>query len=104
MTHAEKLARIEVLMASPDVIELEALAAEVEAFEKQAFPVPHATLSESMKFLRDQTGETQKEISARAGLPIRVWKGLENFGWSPSINQAKRLHAIGIPASVILAP
>jgi len=104
MTHAEKLARIEVLMASPDVIELDALSTEVEAFEKQAFPVPAPTLAEAMKFRRDQTGETRKQIATRADIPLSHWKWLESGNWQPTFDDAKRLYAIGIPASVLLAP
>ena len=39
MTHAEKLQRIQALMDSPDVRELEALAAEVDEFERKAYPL-----------------------------------------------------------------
>jgi HTH-type transcriptional regulator/antitoxin HigA len=102
MTHAEKLKRIEILMASPDVIELEALTAEVTAFEKEHFPIEPPTLLEAMKFRRDQMGETQKEISARAGMTLSGWKRLEAGEVSPSITEAKRLYSVGIPASVLL--
>ena len=52
MNHAQKLKRIETLMASPDVIELESLSAEVEAFEKEAYPIPLPTIPEAMLFRR----------------------------------------------------
>lgn len=102
MTHAEKLKRIETLMASPDVIELDALAAEVETFEKVAFPIDPPTIAEAMKFRREQMGENQREISLRAGMSLNRWKILESGKVEPSIADARKLHKIGIPASVIL--
>ena len=69
MTNAEKLKR----MASPDVLELNALVDEVEAFEKTACPVPAPTLPEAMRFRRDQMAETQREMLARAGMSLARW-------------------------------
>lgn len=102
MTHAEKLKRIETLMASPDVIELEALSVEVEAFEKEVYPIPLPTVSEAMKFRREQMGENQREISLRAGMSLNRWKHLESGKNEPSLPDARKLYAVGIPASVIL--
>jgi antitoxin component HigA of HigAB toxin-antitoxin module len=102
MTHAEKLKRIETLMASPDVIELDALAAEVEAFEKVAYPIASPTIAEAMKFRREQMGENQREISLRAGMSLNRWKHLESGKNEPSIADARKLYAVGIPVSVIL--
>ncbi len=103
MTHEQKLKRIETLMASPDVIELDALTAEVEAYEKEHFPiVDPPTLPEAMRFRRDQMGETQKEISARAGMTLAGWRRLEAGEVSPSITEAKRLYSVGIPAGATL--
>lgn len=102
MTYAEKLKRIETLMASADVVELETLSADVAAFEKEHFPIEPLTLPEAMLFRRNQMGETQKEISARAGMTLAGWKRLEAGEVSPSITEAKRLYSVGIPASVLL--
>jgi len=102
MTHAEKLKRIETLMASPDVIELDALYADLEAFEKVAYPIPRPTIADAMKFRREQMGENQKEISVRAGMSLNRWKHLESGKNEPSIADARKLYAVGIPASVIL--
>ena len=89
-------------MASPDVIELDALAAEVAAFEKLAHPIDPPTLSESMKFRREQMGENQREISLRAEMSLSSWKNLENGKNAPSLADARKLYAVGIPASVLL--
>jgi HTH-type transcriptional regulator/antitoxin HigA len=102
MTHAEKLKRIEMLMASPDVIELDALTAEVEAYEKEHFPIEPPTLPEAMIFRRQQMGETQREISLRAGMSLNRWKHLESGKNEPSLPDARKLYAVGIPAGVIL--
>lgn len=102
MTHAEKLKRIETLMASPDVLELDALAAEVAAFEKVAYPIPPPTLPDAMKFRREQMGENQREISLRAGMSLIRWRQLESGKNQPSLSDAQKLYAVGIPASVIL--
>lgn len=102
MTHAEKLKRIDTLWASPDVIELESLSAEVEAFEKGAYPIPPPTIPEAMKFRREQMGETQCEISLRAGMHYNHWERLESGKNEPSLPDARKLYAVGIPASVIL--
>ena len=104
MNHAQKLKRIETLMASPDVIELESLAAEVEAFEKEAYPIPLPTIPEAMKCRREQMLENQREISLRAGMSLNRWKHLESGKCEPSIADARKLHAVGVPASVILRP
>jgi antitoxin component HigA of HigAB toxin-antitoxin module len=102
MTYAEKLKRIETLMDSPDVIELDALAAEVEAFEKVAYPIDPPNIAEAMKFRREQMGENQREISLRAGMSLNRWKHLESGKNEPSIADARKLYAVGIPVSVIL--
>jgi antitoxin component HigA of HigAB toxin-antitoxin module len=102
--HGEKLKRIDELLQSPDVRELDALTAEVEAYEKERFPIAAPTLSEAMKFRRDQMGESPEEISQRAGMPPWIWKRLEAGEWSPSITEARKLHAVGISASVLLGP
>lgn len=102
MTHAEKLKRIETLMESSDVIELDSLTAEVVAFERRAFPIDPPTIPEAMKFRRDQTGETQKEISMCAGMSLNRWRIIESGKFAPNINDARKLYAVGIPASVLL--
>ncbi|MFM2243048.1 MAG: hypothetical protein RLZ97_1903 [Verrucomicrobiota bacterium] len=102
MTYEEKLKRIEELMGCPEVIELAALTAEVEAHEAANHPLPAPSLAESMKFRREQMGESVEEISTRAGLPPVVWKRLETGEWVPSMTEARKLHAVGIPASVLL--
>jgi antitoxin component HigA of HigAB toxin-antitoxin module len=102
MTHAEKLKRIETLMASPDVIELDALITEVEAFEKVAYPIPLPTIPEAMTFRREQMGENQREISLRAGMSLNRWKHLESGKNEPSLPDARKLYAVGIPAEVLL--
>jgi len=89
-------------MASPDVIELDALMVEVEAFEKKAFPISRPTIATAMKFRRDQMGENQRQISMRAGMSLNKWKHLESGKNEPSIADARRLYAIGIPADVLL--
>jgi DNA-binding XRE family transcriptional regulator len=102
MTHSEKLKRIETLMASPDVIELDAIFAEVEAFEKLAYPIPLPTIPEAMKSRREQMGENQREISMRAGMSLNRWKHLESGKNEPSIADARKLYSVGISAYVIL--
>ena len=103
MNHAQKLKRIETLMASPDVIELEALSAEVETFEKEAYPISLPTIPEAMKFRREQMLESQREISLRAGMSLKRWRGLENSSYTPSFMDAKKLCSVGIPANVIFS-
>jgi antitoxin component HigA of HigAB toxin-antitoxin module len=102
MKHSEKLKRIETLMASPDVIELDALTAEVAEYERKMFPMEMPSVAEAMKFRREQMGETQKEISVRANMTLAGWRRLEAGEVQPSITEAKRLYAIGIPAKVLL--
>jgi DNA-binding XRE family transcriptional regulator len=102
MTNAQKLKRIVALMASPDVLELEALSAEVEAFEKIAFPIALPSIATAMNFRRNQMDENQKQISFRAGISLNRWKKLEAGKCQPSIADACKLYAIGIPASVLL--
>jgi hypothetical protein len=104
MDHAQKLKRIETLMASPDVIELDALMQEVDAFERSSLPISTPTIAESMQFRRQQMLETQKEISTRAGMSLARWKILESGKNEPSMPDARKLYAVGIPASVILQP
>jgi HTH-type transcriptional regulator / antitoxin HigA len=101
MTHSEKLERIEMLMSSPDVIELDALTSEVAAFEREHFPIAPPTLGEAMKFRREQMRENQKEISTKAGMPLSSWKALESGKNQPSMKDARCLYAVGIPAAVI---
>jgi hypothetical protein len=100
MTHSEKLERIRMLISSPDVMELGTLISEVAAYERVHFPVALPTLGEAMQFRRMQMGETQKEISMRAGISLNRWMLLEK-GMSPSLKDARCLHAVGIPADVI---
>jgi len=102
MTHSEKLERIRMLMSSPDVMELGTLISEVAAYERVHFPVALPTLGEAMQFRRMQMGETQKEISMRAGISLNRWKLLEK-GMPPSLKDARCLHAVGIPADVIFS-
>ena len=102
MNHAQKLKRIETLMASPDVIELDSLAAEIDAFEREAYPIPLPTIHEAMMFRREQMGENQREISTRAGISLNRWKRMESGKNEPSMSDARKLYAVGIPASVIL--
>lgn len=104
MTHAQKLQRIESLMASPDVLELELLAAEVAAFEKATFPAALPTVAQAMKFRREQMRENQREISLRAGISLNRWKHLERGKNAASIADARKLYGIGIPPDVLLAP
>lgn len=101
MNHAQKLKRIETLMASPDVIELDALTAEVAAFEREHFPIAPPTLGEAMKFRREQMQENQREISLRSGMSLYRWKHLESGKFEPSMKDARCLYAVGIPAAVI---
>ncbi len=89
-------------MASPDVIELDALTADVAAFEKLAYPMTPPTLADVMKYLREQMGETPKEISMRAGIALSSWKHLENGKNAPSFADARKLYAVGIPAGALL--
>ena len=102
MTHTQKLERIETLMASPDVIELDSLSSEVAAFEREHFPIAPPTLGEAMKFRREQMRENQKEISVRSGMSLSSWKALESGKNQPSMKDARCLYAVGIPAAVIL--
>lgn len=101
--YEQKLARIDELMTSPDVVELDALSAEVEAFEREAFPIQPPTLPQAMRFRREQMGESQRQIALRAGMSLNRWKHLESGKIEPSIADARKLYAIGIPPSVLLA-
>jgi len=84
------------------VIEFHALAAEIDAFERETYPIPPPTIPEAMTFRREQMLENQREISLRAGMSLNRWKLLESGKCEPSIADARKLHAVGIPASVIL--
>ena len=102
MTRAQKLKRIYKLIKSPDVVDRDALIAEVGAFEKAAYPIPLPTIPDAMKFRRDQMGETQKEISMRAGMSLNRWKLIESGKFNPKIEDARKLYSVGIPAEVLL--
>lgn len=102
MTHAEKINRLEDLMRDSIVIEFHALAAEIDAFEREAYPIPPPTIPEAMLFRREQMQENQREISLRAGMSLNRWKHLESGKNEPSLPDARKLYAVGIPASVIL--
>ena len=102
MTHAEKIKRLEALMTEPLVCEFHELAAEIEAWERLQFPIALPSIGSAMNFRRNQMGENQKEISGRAGMSLNRWKILESGKVEPSIADARKLHKIGIPASVIL--
>ena len=104
MNHAEKLKRLEALMTEPLVCEFHELAAEIDAWERLRFPIALPSVGSAMNFRRNQMGETQKEISARANMTLAGWRRLEAGEVSPSITEAKRLYAVGIPASVLLGP
>ena len=84
------------------MIELDALIADVAAFEKLAYPSRPPTLTDVMKYLRKQMGETKKEISMRAGMALSSWKHLENGKNAPSFADARKLYAVGIPAGALL--
>jgi len=104
MTHAQKLKRIHELIELPDVIELCKLSAEVAAYEKKTYPIPLPTLSEAMRFRREQMGETRVEIAERAGLDVIVWSLLEDDEVEDlTISEARKLFTIGIPAEVLLS-
>ena len=102
MTHAEKIDRLEDLMRDSIVIEFHELAAEIEAYEREKYPIPLPTIPEAMLFRREQMGENQREISLRAGMSLNRWKHLESGKNEPSLPDARKLYAVGIPASVIL--
>ena len=102
MTHAEKIKRLEELMIEPLVCEFHELAAEIDAWERLRFPIALPSIGSAMNFRRNQMGENQKEVSVRAGMSLNRWKILESGKVEPSIADARKLHKIGIPASVIL--
>lgn len=102
MTHAKKIERLEELMSEPLVCEFHELAAEIDALERQRYPFALPSIGTAMNFRRNQMGENQKEISTRAGMSLNRWKILESGKVEPSIADARKLHKIGIPASVIL--
>lgn len=62
------------------------------------------TLAEAMKFRREQMEENQREISLRAGMALHRWQRLESGKNAPTIADARKLYAVGIPVSVILGP
>ena len=102
MTHTEKIDRLESLMRDSSVIEFHTLAAEIESFERETYPIQPPTIPEAMTFRREQMGENQREISLRAGMSLNRWKHLESGKNEPSLPDARKLYAVGIPASVIL--
>jgi hypothetical protein len=102
MTHAEKIKRLEALMTEPLVCEFHELAAKIDAWERLRFPIALPSIGSAMNFRRNQMGENQKQISVRAGMSLNRWKILESGKVEPSIADARKLHKIGIPASVIL--
>jgi hypothetical protein len=102
MTHAEKIKRLEALMTEPLVCEFHDLSAEIDAWERLRFPIALPSIGSAMNFRRHQMGENQKAISVRAGMSLHRWKILESGKVEPSIADARKLHRIGIPASVIL--
>ena len=102
MTHAEKINRLEDLMRDSIVIEFHTLAAEIDAFERETYAIPLPTIPEAMLFRREQMQENQREISLRAGMSLNRWKHLESGKNEPSLPDARKLYAVGIPASVIL--
>jgi hypothetical protein len=98
-SHEAKLRRFDELLA-----ELDALAADVEAYERERFPVPPPTLGESLEFRREQMGETVEEIAARAGITPRRWMQLALGDEVQSLDEARKLYAVGIPARPIFQP
>ena len=104
MTHDQKLKRIEELTDAPDVIEFYALVREVEEFERTEYPMEMPSIAGAMRFRREQMLENQKQISMRAGMSLNRWKQLESGKIQPSMADARKLYAIGIPESVLLQP
>ena len=102
MNHPAALARIRELLDHPAVQELNELSQQVAAYEAKHHPLPLPTLAEAMKFRREQTGETVKQISGRASLSVATWYDLELGNWTLDLEEARKLHSIGIPAEVIL--
>lgn len=101
--HKEKLFRISLLMDSPDTRELEKLTAEVSEYEKKLFPIDPPTLAMAMKFRREQMGETIEQIANRAQISVRLWGLLESGHTDWSMDMARKLYAVGIPANVLLS-
>lgn len=87
-------------MDEPLVCEFHDLAAEIDAYEREHFPTPPATLAEMLLFMRQQMKETQREMSARAGIALERWKKLET-GSDPSMKDARKLFEIGVPPKAI---
>lgn len=89
-------------MTEPLVCEFHELATEIEAWERLRFPIALPSIGSAMNFRRNQMGENQKEISVRAGMSLNRWKLLESGKVEPSLADARKLYAVGVPASVIL--
>jgi DNA-binding transcriptional regulator YiaG len=99
-SHDYNVSRMMELLEHPAVMEYHEVASAVDAFERTIKITP-PTLAEAIKFRRDQSGLTQKKMAELCGIPVARYKALE-LGDDCGMKEARKLAAIGIPASVIL--
>lgn len=102
MTHPAALARLDELVKDPAVVEYHELLASVQAYEAKHHPITLPTLAQAMRFRREQIGETVTQIAVRAFIHPTVWKWLESDDFELTLETARKLHSIGIPADVLL--
>lgn len=108
--HAEALARMAALMdidPAPDTdedLELQAMAALIEAYEAKHFKIDTGDVTplDIIKFRMEQSGLTQKDMTAYLGSPSKTSEVLS--GKRPlSLAMIKRLHhGLKIPADLLI--
>ena len=83
---------------------LEILAALVDAYENEHFPMDPSDPIEAIKFRMEQQGLTRKDLEGTLGTRTRVAEVL-NRRRGLSINMIRRLHEkLGISADVLIRP
>ena len=100
------LLRVDKLMdAAPGSVEedeLDALATLVEAYEEKHFPIPDAHPLEAIRFVMEQNGMTEKDLTPFIGPSNRVSDVM--FKRAPlTIQMIRKLHSgLNIPAEVLI--
>ena len=102
----EALSRIEELMEMEEtfkvVDELELLAALVELYEAEVYPIPPPDPIDALRFRMEQQGLKQKDLVPFIGSKSKVSEVLAGKR-TLSLNMIRRLHdGLGIPAEVLL--
>ena len=106
--HKAALSRIDQLMearpGTPQADELELLAALVEIYEDEAFPIDEPDPVDAIRFRMEQQGLTRRDLQRLIGTRTRVADILSRRR-SLTLAMVRRLHEqLGIPAEVLIRP